>query len=179
MTNVIDLEEAKFNLKVKKSFKNWISKFKENFNAKTELRHISTPTLAFLARGKDESVFYIYDLIMNLRDLGSALEFGLLSPNQKIFVIDQYLFLLDQIRFECMKRLQWLESYPAEGYPIAILVRDFEKIAPLIQAKSPVLSPQHPGYEKYENLSPYDKDTFIRRLIPKALEKIKSYSVTL
>ena len=179
MTKVINLEEAKFNLKVKKGFKNWKTKFKEDFGVETELRHISMPTLAFLAQGRDESVFYIYDLIMNIRDLGSALEFETLSPNQKMFVIDQYLFLLDQIRFECMKRLKWLESYPAEGYPLAILIRDFEKIAPLIQAKPPVLSPQHPGYKKYESLSPFDKDTFIRRLIPKALQKVKPYSTTL
>jgi len=143
------------------------------------LKNITMPTLAFLAKGKGESVFYIYDLIMNIRELGSALEFSGLNPNEKMFVIDQYLFLLDQIRFECMKRLNWLESYAAETYPLAILIKDFEEIVSLIQSKPPILSSHFPGYKKYESLSDFDKETFIRRLIPKALQKINHYSTTL
>lgn len=179
MKKVINIEEAKFYIRVKKGYRNWRNKFKENFGPETRLKNITMPTLAFLAKGKGESVFYIYDLIMNIRELGSALEFSVLDPNEKMFVIDQYLFLLDQIRFECMKRLEWIESYAAEAYPIAILIRDFEQIVSLVQAKPPLLSSRFPGYKKYESLSDFDKETFIRRLIPKALQKISSYSTSL
>ncbi len=179
MSKVINIEDGRFFLKVKKGFKRWRTKFKENFGPDTTLGHISTPTLAFLAKGKGESVYYIYDLIMNIRELGAGIQFPQLSPPEKMFVIDQYLFLLDQIRFECMKRLEWLESYPAEIYPLAVLIRDFEKIAPFLQAKLPVLKKDFPGYKKYQSLSDFDKETFIRRLIPKALEKIKDYSANL
>ncbi len=176
MSKVISIEEGRFLLKVKKGFKNWKSRFKENFGPDTRLGHISMPALAFLAKGRGESVYYIYDLIMNIRELGGGMRFSQLTPPEKMFVIDQYLFLLDQIRFECMKRLKWLESYPAESYPLAILVRDFEKIGPFLQAKLPVLKRDFPGYDRYQSLSDFDKETFIRRLIPKALEKIKDYS---
>ena len=179
MKKVIPIEDARFYLKVKKGFKNWRSKFKEDFTPETRLKNISMPALAFLAKGKGESVFYIYDLIMNIRELGSAMEFSGLDPNKKMLVIDQYLFLLDQIRFECMKRLHWLESYASEAYPLAILIRDFEDLMPFIQARPPLLSSQFPEYKKYESLNDFDKETFIRRLIPKALQKISSYSSTL
>ncbi len=179
MAKVIKIEDARFLLRVKRGFRNWRTKFKEDFGPETKLGNISMPALSFLARGKGESVYYIYDLIMNIRELGTGLDFSKLSPPEKMFVIDQYLFLLDQIRFECMKRLEWLESYPAEVYPLAILIRDFEKIAPFIQAKLPSLRADFPGYKKYETLSDFDKETFIRRLIPKALEKIKHYSTSL
>ena len=179
MTKIINIKDAAFYLKVKKGFKNWRNKFKGNFGPDTRLKDISTPIIAFLSKGKGESVFYIYDLIMNIRGLGSGLKFSTLDPNEKIFVIDQYLFLLDQIRFECMKRLGWLESYPAENYPLAVIIRDFENIVSFLQTKPPILSPKFPGYERYKSLSDFDKETFIRQLIPKALEKIMSYFSTL
>ncbi len=179
MKKVINIEDGRFYIRVKKGFKNWRSRFKENFGPDTRLKNITMPTLAFLAKGKGESIFYIYDLIMNIRELGSAMEFGSLNPNEKMFVIDQYLFLLDQIRFECMKRLEWLKSYPSETYPLPILVRDFEEIVSFLHAKPPLLSPHFPGYKEYKSLSDFDKETFIRRLIPKVLEKIDSYSTTL
>ena len=179
MKKVIPIEDARFYLRVKKGFKNWKNKFKEDFGPETRLEDVSMSALAFLAKGKGESVFYIYDLIMNVRELGSAMDFSRLDPNKKMLVIDQYLFLLDQIRFECMKRLNWLESYASEKYPLAILIRDFEKVISFVQARPPILSAQFPEYKKYESLNDFDKETFIRRLIPKALQKISSYSSTL
>ncbi len=174
MKKVINIAEARFILNVKKGFRRWKEKFKKDFGPETRLSSLPTEAISFLAEGRGESVLYLYDLIMNIRELGSCLDFDSLNPNEKIFVIDQYIFLLDQIRFECMKRIGWIESYPAESYPIAVMIRDFEKIAPFIQAKPPALSPRHPGYKKYEMLSLFDKETFIRQLIPKALKQIKS-----
>ncbi len=176
MAEVIYIEDVRFLKKVKKGFKNWRTRFKRNFGPETKFSDLPTSVLSFLAKGKGESVYYIYDLIMGIRDLGSGMEFPRLTPPEKMFVIDQYLFLLDQFRFECMKRLDWIESYPAESYPIAVLVRDFERIFPFLQAKAPVLKPDFPGYKKYQVLSEFDKETFIRRLIPKALERIERQS---
>jgi hypothetical protein len=179
MAQVIDLEYGRLLIAVKKGFRNWTSRFKEEFGLETRLSGISSKTLSCLAQGREKDAFYLYDLIMNLQNLGTGFEFNELSPKNKMTVIDQYLFLLDRIRFECMKRLEWLASYPGEEFTLVELITRFDKLAPGLQAKVPVLSPARPGYKAYSAMNTLDKDAFVRRLIPIALKEIENYSTTL
>lgn len=179
MTQVIDLEEGRLLLAVKRAYRNWESRFKEEFGLDTRLSQISLKTLSFLAQGKDKGTFYLYDLIMNLQGLGSGFEFNELSPKKKMAIIDQYLFLLDQIRFECMKRLGWLTSYPGEDFTLVELIKQFYRLAPSLQAKVPILSRDHAGYEQYSAMNTYDKEGFVRKLIPDVLKEMQDYSTTL
>ena len=130
MSQVIDLEESRLLVNARKGFRNWSGFFKEEFGVETRLSKISSKTLSFLAQGREKGTFYIYDLIMNLKGLGSGFEFAELSPKKKMIVIDLYLFLLDRIRFECMKRLAWLKSYPGEQLTLVELIVNFDKLAP-------------------------------------------------
>jgi hypothetical protein len=173
---VISLAEGRLLMAAKRGFRNWESRFKEPFDLNTRLPHISIRTLSYLAQGKDKGTFYLYDLIMNLHDLGSGFEFNELSPKEKMRIIDQYLFLLDQIRFECMKRLGWLESYPGEQFTLVELISQFEKLAPSIQAEVPVLSPNHAAHAQYTAMNTYEKESIIRKLIPEALKRIQTLS---
>ncbi len=173
MSQVIDLKENRLAMAAKRGFRNWSGHFKEDFGLTTRLSQISSKTLSFLAQGRDKSTFYLYDLIMNLKGLGSGFEFAELSAKEKMIVIDRYLFLLDHIRFECMKRLKWLEKYPGEETTLVELIVNFDKLAPNLQADAPLLSPHHPGYNEYQDLTPFDKEVFIRKLIPQALDEIQ------
>lgn len=179
MTKIIDLEEGRIRVALSKGFRNWKSKFNESFGRDTKLGDLSFETLSFLAQGKDKATFYLYDLIMNLHEWGSGFEFNDLSPKQKMAVIDRFLFVLDRIRFECMKRLGWLESYPGEEYTLVSMVIGFESIAPSLEAEVPVLSREHPCYKDYAAMQTYDREGLIRRLIPKALKEIRNQSSTL
>ncbi|SPD72540.1 conserved hypothetical protein [uncultured Desulfobacterium sp.] len=179
MSKVIDLNESRMVVAANRGFRNWKSHFNEDFDLKTRISHLSRHTLCYLAQGRDKGTFLLYDLIMNLKGLGSGFEFEELNPQQKILVIDQYLFLLDRIRFECMKRLGWLEAYPGEEYPLVELIVGFEGLGPSLHAKIPVLSPGFPVTEEYSQMNTFDKDVYIRKLIPKALEAIESQSTTL
>lgn len=180
MTNkVVDLREARLLIAVKRGFRNWRGCFGEEFGVETRLSQVSAEALSQLAQGKGKGTFYIYDLIMSLQNLGSGFEFDDLSPKNKMAVIDRYLFLLDRIRFECMKRLGWLETYPGEDRSLVALVMDFERLAPRLQAEIPLLHPAHPGYEEYTSLNPLDRESFVRKLIPKALKEIQDDASTL
>ena len=176
---VIDLKEGRLLIAVKRGYRNWESRFNEEFGLKTRFAQISFKTLSFLAQGKDKGTFYLYDLIMNLHGLGSGFEFNELSPKKKMVIIDQYLFLLDQIRFECMKRLGWLRSYPGEDFALVELITKFDRLAPSLQAKIPALSQDHAGYEQYSTMNTYDKEGYIRKLIPEVLKEVQDYSTTL
>ncbi|RPJ20685.1 MAG: hypothetical protein EHM26_05105, partial [Desulfobacteraceae bacterium] len=74
MTEVIELEKAKLDMAVRRGYRNWKSQFQEDFGPDTRLSDISTKTLSLLAYGKDKSTFYLFDLVMNLRSLGSGFE---------------------------------------------------------------------------------------------------------
>jgi hypothetical protein len=176
---VIDLEEGRLFLAVKKGYRNWISRFKEEFGLETRLSDISLKTLSSLAEGKEKGTFYLYDLIMNLQGLGSGFEFNELAQKKKMVVIDQYLFLLDRVRFECMKRLGWLEGYPGEEFSLVEVITQFDRLAPSLQAKIPVLSKDHPSYKEYSSVSTFEKEAIVRKLIPKMLIKVRDYSTTL
>ncbi|MCP4667119.1 MAG: hypothetical protein GY849_12215 [Deltaproteobacteria bacterium] len=176
---VIDLEEGRLLRAVKKGYRNWASRFGEEFGMETRLSHISFKTLSFLSQSGHDGTFYLYDLIMNLRGLGSGFEFNALGPDEKMAVIDRHLLLLDRVRFECMKRLGWLETYPGEECTLVELITKFDKLAPALQAELPLLSKDHPGYEGYCAMNSFDKDAFVRKLIPQALKEIDAYSNTL
>ena len=171
MTEVVDIEKARLDVAVRKGYRNWRSQFNEDFSIKTCLPHLSLKTLAFLVEGRDESTFYLYDLIMNLQHFGSGFEFDELYPEEKIAVIDRYLFLLDRIRFEYLKRLGYLESYPGEEFSLVELIIHFNQLGPDLQAKIPVLNRDHPSYEKFCTLNAFEKDELIRKLIVEALKE--------
>lgn len=172
MSQIVDLETARLELKAKKGFKKWSNHFEFSFGISTRMDEIPDKALAFLAGGNQKSSIYYYDLIMNIKDLGSGLEFHELDPTDKIAVIDIYLFLLDRARYEHMKRLEWLASYPGEEYPLVELVTNFDDLAPDIKATPAVLNQSHPCYREYNSRNLIGKEEIIRKLIPQALDKI-------
>jgi hypothetical protein len=179
MTGIVDIKEARLNVAVRRGYRNWKSQFRENFGRDTHLSDISTKTLAQLALGKDKSTFYLFDIIMNLQSLGSGFEFSELRPQEKMSVMDQYLFLLDRIRFEYMKRLGWLEAYPGEEFTVVDLVLRFKELAPRFQTATPMLSRDHAAYPQFRDMSAFEREELIRKLIPKALKEIQDQSTTL
>lgn len=179
MTEIVDLDKARLDLVVKRGYRNWKSQFQEEFGPETRFRDLTNKTLALLAQGKEKSTFYLFDLIMNLQALGSGFEFNELNPREKMGVMDQYLFLLDRLRFEYMKRLGWLEGYPGDEHALVELVLHFDQLAPRLQANTPLLSEDHPDYEKFLKMNAFEKEELIRKLIPKALKIIQDHSTTL
>lgn len=166
------MKQGRLLLLVKRGFRNWISRFEEQFDINTTLADISIKTLSFLAQAQEKETFYLYDLIMSLKEWGSGFEFHEVEPIKKMAVIDQYLLLLDQIRFECMRRLGWLESYPGQNISLVDMIVQFEDIGPRLQARTPVLSKGHPRYEEYLALNTFDRESFVRKLIPQLLKEL-------
>ena len=179
MTGTVDLDKARKEMAARRGFRNWKTRFSEEFGIETVLRQISNRSLMMLAEGRDNSTFYLLDLIMNLQNLGSGFEFNDLPPRDKMKVMDSYLFLLDRVRFEWMKRLGWLEGYPGEELPIVDLVLGAEELVSRLQSRTPLLSRQHPRFEEYHNMNGYEREELVRKLIPDALKAIEDQSTTL
>ena len=61
MPLIIDLEEGRLLMAVKKGYRNWTSRFGEEFGMETQLSQISFKTLSYLAQSSNDGTFYIYD----------------------------------------------------------------------------------------------------------------------
>jgi hypothetical protein len=179
MTGTVDLEKARKELAARRGFRNWKTRFGEEFGIETVLPQISRRSLMMLAEGRDNSTFYLLDLIMNLQNLGSGFEFNDLPPKDKMRVMDSYLFLLDRVRFEWMKRLGWLEGYPGEELPIVDLVLGAEELLSRLQSRTPQLNREHPRFDEYHNMNGFEREELVRKLIPDALKEIEDQSTTL
>ncbi|RJR42179.1 MAG: hypothetical protein C4576_16485 [Desulfobacteraceae bacterium] len=179
MRETVDLEKARKEMSVRRGFRNWRTRFGEPFGVETLLPHISKRSLMMLAEGRDNSTFYLLDLIMNLQNLGSGFEFNDLPPKEKMKVMDSYLFLLDRVRFEWMKRLGWLEAYPGEEMPIVDLAVGPEELLSRLQSRTPLLSKQHPRFDEYCKMNGFEREELVRKLIPDALKAIENQSTTL
>ena len=179
MTKIVDITKARLGINVGKAYRNWKNRLGKDFGLLTRLCHVSDKSLRFLAGGAGNSPFYIYDFIMNLKGLGSGFEFNELDSKNKISVMDMYIFLLDQIRFEYMKRIGWLDSYPGEEFTIVDLILQFDKLAPGMRARPPSLSKDHPAYGRFSEMSQFEKEELIRKLLGDALQEMRDYPTIL
>ncbi len=173
MADIFNLRSYQTKVAEKKGFTPWHKRFGEVFSHKTTLSDLSERTLYFLASPGEENAVAFYELIMGVLGIGEALKFYYLEQTEKMFVMDIHLFLLDQVRFEMMRRLGWINRFPCEKQSILEMVRSFEKMKALIERKPPELSKSHPDFAAYEKASDMDKKVFIRRMFPKAVEAFK------
>ena len=121
----------------------------------------------------EENAVAFYELIMGVLGIGKALKFYYLEPAEQMIVMDIHLFLADQVRFEMMRRLGWVNRFPCEKQSILEMIQSFEKVKARVKRKPPELSESHPDFAAYEEVSGMDKEVFIRRMFPEALEAFK------
>lgn len=173
MTKVVDLQTYRIRAVEQRGFGPWEKRFAEAFDSKTRLGDLSDTTLYFLAQpGESSSVAY-YEVIMGVLDFGQAAKFLYLDNRNQMLVVDLHLFLADQVRFELMQRLKWITGFEGSKYSILEMIQKFDKIKELCRAIPPELSASHPDYVEFEELTPGDKDVFIRRMLQEALDTFK------
>ena len=173
MTKVVDLQSYRTQALEQRSFGPWRNRFGEYFDSKTRLRDLSNSTIYYLAQpGESSSVAY-YELIMGILDLGAAPKFHYLNNNDQMIVVDLHLFLADQIRFEMMRRLGWVNTFKAEKYPLLKMVQEYDRIKAGCSASPPDLMESNADYATYVHLTVGDKEVFIRRMLQEALKAFK------
>jgi hypothetical protein len=124
--------------------------------------------LGQLAESDPKGTSLLEELVLLLA-LGKRGPVTHLPPKERMRILDLSLFFLDQVRFECMTRLGWIEPLPSREIPLVeILVLDPANLREL--RGSPRLRQDHPHFHRFENLPLLDRETFLRKLIPQALE---------
>jgi hypothetical protein len=174
MGELIDLKRYREKAMEINTFRSWQKRFGENFDLHTRPGDLSDKTLFCLVGPGEKSARAFYELILGALTMGKVCDFEGLDKSQQMRVIDVHLFLADQIRFELMHRLQWLSSYPCQDYSLVEMVLKYEIVKTAIRGVLPIVSKSHPEYTTYCALSDLDKETFVRTLIPYAIEQFKT-----
>lgn len=173
MAKIINFQVYRLELIAGKGFEPWERRFGEKYDAKTTSRDLSNQTLLRLASPGDESTIAFYDMILGILDLGSGDQFYYLENSDQLNVLQIHLFLADNLRFELMRRLGWLDYAPWKGMTLLKMVQDFNQLKTKAQEQSPILSKSHPDYIIYTTLVGGDRDAFIRLMLPDALAAFK------
>lgn len=173
MTKIVNLKSYRTRVAEQKGFGPWHKRFEESYGEKTRLSDLSERTLYLLALPGEDSAVAFYELIMGILGLGAAPKFHYLDREEQMMVVDIHLFLVDQVRFEVMRRLGWLENFTCERYRLLEMVQDFNKVKLRCKDNQPELLESHPDYFSYKKLTRMDREVFIRRMFPKALEIYK------
>ena len=173
MTKVVDLHHYRTKVVEQRAFGPWQKRFGETYHVKTCLPDLSDKTLFILAQPGEHSSIAYYETIMGTLDMGPATKFDYLASEEQMRVVDIHLFLADQIRFEMMRRLEWLDSLPCQNITIIAMVQEFDRVKEECRGTPPELAPSHPGHESYQKLSVRDKEVFVRQILREALEKFE------
>ncbi len=175
MAKVVSLESLKIQKAAKRGFKEWQRRFKSLpiLDEFTGWEDLPDELILFLAEDDQGGREIIHDLIMGTLGLGNGYEFESLPSEKLLPLLDVYFILIDQVRFECMRRLEWIEEIPLGHTSIIGLIRNYNQGVSPALADSPLLTPNHPNYPEYLLLNEIEKRSFIRRTIPEAVKQFQ------
>ena len=175
MAEIILLSAYKEQTAIRDGFQVWRTLFKEPFDGETRLSDLRPETLSYLSQPGEASSYALHTMIIGFLGCGASKAFDELGSRLQCRIIDISLFVSDQIRFEMMMRLGWLEHFSGNQHALYQMVADFERVKAQCNAHSPTLSRNHGDYEKYAGLIERDQQVFIRRLFPAALTAFNNY----
>lgn len=149
------------------------SRFDQDFDACTRLSDLTPEVLYQLALPDEFSMQMLCGMILGFQGFGAAATFDAVDSSVQKEVVGLHLFISDQIRFEMMYRLGWLGHVPGRELPIYAMIRDSADAQRLSRQDPPRLSSDHPDFHSYHALIDRDRQVYIRRLMPAALEVFK------
>lgn len=176
MAKVVSLESMKNQKAAKRGFREWQRLFKALpiLDERTCWGDLPDDLILFLAEDDEGGRQIMHDLLMGALGLGSGYEFESLPSEKIIPLLDVYFILIDQVRFECMRRLGWVYEIPMGYKPIIGLIRDFKQGSLPGLTDPPDLTPNHPKYPEFALLNEMEKRAFIRKTIPEAVRQFQT-----
>ncbi len=142
--------------KQKRFFSPWKNRFGENLNFFSRVSDLSDKVLYLLAKPDDESAEALRELVMAVMDKGPVVKFAFLDDKQQWMIHRISMVILEQIYFEIMKRLGWIQDYACRRYSLVWLVENCGKPEEMCSRVTPVLSQSDPDFPEYIKL-PWDQ----------------------
>jgi hypothetical protein len=130
-------------------------------------------SLLFFVEESRESRHGFYDLLMSSHRLGNGYEFEMQPFERLTMLLNAYFFVTDQARFECMRRLGWLDTIPRADRSIIDVVMDTATFEYASFLETPPPTPLHPGYAEDAESRGIDRATLVRKQTVEAIRVFK------
>jgi hypothetical protein len=175
MEKVVSLESIRSRKAAGRGFREWRRRLPALPELTDQTRWSDFPdrAIVFLAEDSPESRLMIHDLLMGALGLGSGYDFESLEPGKLLPLLDLNFILLDQMRFECMRRLGWIAELPWEGKSIIDLIRTYQEGDPPLAISLPSPTSDHPAFEDYQGANEMERRILFRRSIPEAVRLLR------
>jgi hypothetical protein len=170
MPDVVCLESHKHRKAAERGFRGWRRIFRSitDFDEHTKWSDLPDEIILFFCEEGPESKHAFYDLLMRSHRLGTGHDFETQAFERLSILLNAYFFITDQARFECMRRLGWLETVPRADKPIIEVVMESGtyNYAALLEAPAP--TPEHPAYAEDRQSRGIDRSALVRKHTPEA-----------
>lgn len=170
MAQVVKLSQYREQTAVRRGYAQWRKRFKDDFSRDTRVMDLKDATLLSLARPGEDTTALLHTLILGFSGYPQNALFEALEPQVQMRLLDIYFFLSDQLHFEMMFRLDWVSSFAGRTLPLYQMVTAYSKAVEACRQNPPLLCSKHRDYGTFKKLIEREKQVFVRRLLPKALE---------
>lgn len=171
MSKIICFDSCRKARAAKRGFREWRNLFLSAAELDEHTRWADLPDeiILFFCEEGPHSTHSLYDLLMSAHYGGNGNDFEAQPFDRLITLLNAYYYLTDQARFECMRRLGWINATPRGDRSIIEAVMDSATYdyAALLEAPEP--TPAHPAYEEDLKSKGLDRPALVRRYAPQAL----------
>jgi hypothetical protein len=175
MADIVCLESHKNKKAAERGFAEWRRIFRSitDFDEHTRWADLPDEIIVFFCEEGAESKHAFYDLLMRAHHLGNGHDLETQAFERLSILLNAYFFITDQARFECMRRLGWLETIPRADKSIIEVVMesgDYDYAA-LLATPEPTLV--HPCYAEDCQSRGIDRSALVRKQTPEAIRQFK------
>jgi hypothetical protein len=168
MADVINLQNYIIDTKERRSFTPWQKRFGEKLDFFSGLPDLSDKLLCLLARPEIESIEALRELVMAVFNMGAVTKFIFLSGQEQLEITKVAGFLQEQVYFEIMRRLGWIDDYACRRYGLVSLVENYGKQNEACGHAMPLLSQKDPEFSEYMKYTPELKKKYMESRFLKA-----------
>jgi hypothetical protein len=173
MTDIINLHNYIIDSKHKRSFTPWQKRFGEELDYFSGLPDLPDKLLFLLADPDIESLDALRELVMAVLDKGAVTKFIFLADQEQLIINNIAFFLQEQIYFEIMRRLEWIDDYVCGRYSLVALVENYNKQNEAFGRAIPMLSQTDPEFTEYIKFPPELQNKYLKRRFPKAYKSFE------
>ncbi len=171
MGGIVSLQSHRKKRFAERGFREWRRIFQSVADLDEHTRWADLPddVILFFCEESPESRDSFYDLLMSVHHGSSGHEFESQPFDRLATLLNAYFFITDQARFECMRRLGWIESIPGGDCSILDVVMDSRTYEYTCLMETPAPTPQHPAYDEDLRSRGMDRAAMVRKYTPEAL----------
>jgi hypothetical protein len=171
MADIINFYDFKEKREEDRGLGSLFQRFGKRFDRAIRIRDFPDEILFTLAEGGLEGNALLDNLVMSVWGV-DPMPIQDLSTPIRMRLLDVSLLLIDQLRFECMARLGWVEPLSVRNIPLMKIIQWGDEARRQLR-KTPQLKSNHPHYYAFQSMMDIEKQTFLRRQIPAALEQFR------